>query len=172
LWRVAVKLRRPLYLLIGFFLAVISLSLLGRFLLAPRPGLSRANYDRIQYGMTRDEVIAILGEPTGPPADEDCMLICGDPRLSVGYVDPRTGLSWLERNPGLVLPDLPHEVWVGPAVIVFVVFGSDTFDVSSKYLFYRSTAPQGWLDKLGRWYEWRSEEPFQGERIQSSQRKP
>jgi SmpA / OmlA family len=45
------------------------LGLLGLVALSltwPRPGVSRANYDRIRYGMTQEAVEAVLG---GPPGD-------------------------------------------------------------------------------------------------------
>jgi SmpA / OmlA family len=55
--------RRILWLSAAVLLAVV----VGAWSLVPRSRVDRGNFDRIQNGMTRDEVMAILGQPTPQP---------------------------------------------------------------------------------------------------------
>jgi hypothetical protein len=61
--------RRPLLLLGAWLLALVGIA--GGLLVLvrpPLPGVTRANYERIQYGMTAAEVQSLLG---GPPEKRD-----------------------------------------------------------------------------------------------------
>src|SRR5690606_7222980 len=51
---------------IGVALALFVTIVAGTALLLPaRPGLNKANFGRVEMGMSRDEVERILGQPTG-----------------------------------------------------------------------------------------------------------
>jgi hypothetical protein len=57
--------KKRLLLIAGAIAAVVGLTLGVLALLPPKPGITKENFDRIEIGMTYDEVVAILGPPTG-----------------------------------------------------------------------------------------------------------
>jgi hypothetical protein len=56
--------RKRLLLAVGGIAALVGVTLGVLALLPARPGVTRENFDRIEIGMTRAEVEAILGPPT------------------------------------------------------------------------------------------------------------
>jgi hypothetical protein len=62
--RVKAMTRRRL-LLVGLAAVALLGSGLVVWLQLPRPGITRANYQRIRVGMTEAEVVALLGGPAG-----------------------------------------------------------------------------------------------------------
>jgi hypothetical protein len=55
--------KRRWVVLVGLLAVGVCLTLAGLALLPPRPGVTQANFDRIEDGMTREEVERILGGP-------------------------------------------------------------------------------------------------------------
>ncbi len=51
--------------MLGALVAALVLAGVGAFALWPRPGASRANFDRLRVGMSQGEVTGILGVPPG-----------------------------------------------------------------------------------------------------------
>jgi hypothetical protein len=61
--------KRRWLLWLGCFPFVVCFALLGLQLLPPVPGVTLGNYERIQVGMTQQEVETILGRPADRDAD-------------------------------------------------------------------------------------------------------
>jgi hypothetical protein len=59
--------RKHLLLIVGTTAAFVGLTLGALAMLPERPGVTKANFDRIKNGMTRVEVEGILGEPSRNP---------------------------------------------------------------------------------------------------------
>src|SRR4051794_959890 len=56
--------RKRLLLSAAALVAIACVVLLVLAMLPPRPGVTKANFDRIEIGMTRSEVEIIFGEPS------------------------------------------------------------------------------------------------------------
>jgi hypothetical protein len=59
--------RRRLFVIAGMLMTCVVLTLGALAMLPPRPGVTKANFNRIKKGMTKPEVSAILGK-SGFPA--------------------------------------------------------------------------------------------------------
>jgi hypothetical protein len=79
--------RKNRWLLLGLLLAcIVGVVLVVLALLPPTPGITKENFDRIEVGMTRAEVEAILGGPANGWAPA-----WGNMRLENEWVDNASG---------------------------------------------------------------------------------
>jgi hypothetical protein len=81
---------------------------LAAWLQLPRPGVTRANYERIQEGMTLPEVAGILGGPPGNYSrfpDNEAGL------WALDWADPELGLQYFRGREACVGTELAVAVW-------------------------------------------------------------
>ena len=95
------------------------------------PGVTRANFNRIETGMTLDEVEEILG---GPPC-----------------FDAPNGRSWIGLALMCVTRHYSREVWGGNDGAVTVEFNAQ-WRVAEKSW---TESPDSFFGKLRRWFSWR-----------------
>ena len=59
--------RKRLFVIAGILVSAACIVLVAIAMLPPRPGVTKANFDSIEIGMTKEDVTGILGENvTGP----------------------------------------------------------------------------------------------------------
>src|SRR5581483_10869205 len=97
------------------------------WLLAQQPGVTKANFERIEEGMTRREVEALLG---GPPCD-----------------DSPSGRNWSELHNGKLTLGWTREVWGGNHGAARLVFNEEGHVVHKHW----SDSPEPLLERIRRW---------------------
>ncbi|HEV3081907.1 MAG TPA: hypothetical protein VGY66_19160 [Gemmataceae bacterium] len=93
--------RRTFWLSAGT--SIVAIVACGWFLV-PRSRINQENYDRIQWGMPREEVVAILGNPDeknplppGPTGPVDfCMWFNGRTQVLVGFRNNKVSSKYLD----------------------------------------------------------------------------
>lgn len=63
--------RKRYFIAAGLIAAFFCLTLVVLAILPARPGVTKANFDRIEKGMTLDMAVSILGDPLGSFGSED-----------------------------------------------------------------------------------------------------
>jgi outer membrane protein assembly factor BamE (lipoprotein component of BamABCDE complex) len=90
---------KKLWIGVALMVAIIVVMVIALpVLLPPTPGVTYANYSRIEKGMTREEVVAILGRPNLWD-DKDTWAWRGDEEDEIHVDVDRTGrVDWLAWN--------------------------------------------------------------------------
>jgi hypothetical protein len=77
--------KKRLILVVALPFAAIAMTVAVLAILPPRPGVTKANFDRIQEGMTRAEVEEIFGGPSS----EDVVISTKDGKMIITFDQPR-----------------------------------------------------------------------------------
>jgi hypothetical protein len=89
--RHAMTKKRRLLISVGILAACVCGTLVV-FALLPEPGVTKANFERIQIGMTEADAEAIFGRPSGRTLvikeDESVATICFDPGKGCAWLGP------------------------------------------------------------------------------------
>jgi hypothetical protein len=127
---------RTRFLLIAGSVAgcIVTLGVLA--LLPTKPGVTKANFDRIGIGMAYwDEIELLLGEPgdftTGPYAFSDTV-----------FIEPKAATD--DFNRVLHLPVYGRRVWIADEGIIIIFFDNKDNVISKGFRWVESTNPSLW----------------------------
>jgi hypothetical protein len=102
-------LRRRRLPLVGLGAVALLAGGLFAWLGLPRPGVTRANYERIQEGMTLPEVESILG---GPPGNYSRLPDNEAGLWAIDFADPELGPQYFRGREAWVGGELAVAVWL------------------------------------------------------------
>jgi len=120
--------RRRLLLMAVLLVALVLLGVTLLWVAAFRPGITHANFERIELGHRQADVEALLA---GPPRD----------------FSPHGIIGWAELHNGLRAPGHRKEVWGGDVGAVVVVFDEEGAVAAKDWQDY----PLSITDNLFRW---------------------